>query len=622
MSQSYPAFIGFHSIGNCFGYVKSNNSINNDSFNVKESVGSGFLGNFRMRSCENPNIYCDLQVFGRTPFTNVYVNSVFADVSGFHEKQEVILEKITTTTFCSYIDVAPKTDDDYSVIAQSQAGIEMNFLNQIRLVSNNMIIPYFVSPGVHVQLRILNIIPQTNNPVILNNETELHVQTVLESSDSKTKNQIAQNVSKIVQTLSSDGFISNYVIELESKSLSARILPRKIVDSWIKQQSQELDENTIYIAGEKNSLYTKHGIVEVRTNSSEDGIYEFYYLHRTSERKLDEKFNYALHHMFDSLKNSEKFCCIDGSGNLSPYTTIEIQAVDQNRLRYLHSVDVLIDKQTLEWIHKYQITAQLLKSISSKIKTNPIVLPLTGKSIEVSIEGKDFEVKLMAVTKNIKVYENVCFLMDLNCEIHLKEQQSESEEKKETGNFDNYGLNTFDDVVHIGSHSKHLSDIASSCSIEGNHSLLLGNSGSGKSYFIKRLARRLAHSTRINYCKLIQCSSFKGKSSDALEKTLTETFLELELRKPSVLFLDDFDSILPKIDQEQRQIPLEKVVSVFCQKLRKTKINVIIVAQRLSTLNDDFVESAIRARPIVPNRFELTSLTLVSLGGKFARKSF
>lgn len=38
--------------------------------------------------------------------------------------------------------------------AHSQASIENDFLNQIRLVSQNMIIPYFLSPGVYVQFRI------------------------------------------------------------------------------------------------------------------------------------------------------------------------------------------------------------------------------------------------------------------------------------------------------------------------------------------------------------------------------------------------------------------------------------------------------------------------------------
>lgn len=52
-----------------------------------------------------------------------------------------------------------------------------------------------------------------------------------------------------------------------------------------------------------------------------------------------------------------------------------------------------------------------------------------------------------------------------------------------------------------------------------------------------------------------------GRSADAIEKILTETLQELEIKKPACLFLDDFDVILPQVDQEQRQLAMEKVVA-------------------------------------------------------------
>lgn len=118
----------------------------------------------------------------------------------------------------------------------------------------------------------MNIVPETNKPVLLNNETELHVQTVTEGSQSDKKSQMAQKVSsvgckllirepihayeislvfffQIVQDLSTHGFLSNYVINLAESPLIARVLPKKIVESWIKTEIEKINESTVYIAG-------------------------------------------------------------------------------------------------------------------------------------------------------------------------------------------------------------------------------------------------------------------------------------------------------------------------------------------------------------------------------------
>lgn len=52
-------------------------------------------------------------------------------------------------------------------------------------------------------------------------------------------------------------------------------------------------------------------------------------------------------------------------------------------------------------------------------------------------------------------------------------------------------------------------------------------------------------------------------------------------------------------------------IPVFAQKLRTTEVSVVLVAQRLSSLNDGFVEQVMRARPIVSRKIELEQLTKV-----------
>ncbi|CAB3400785.1 unnamed protein product [Caenorhabditis bovis] len=451
MSKSYPAFLSYHSQSNCFAYAKYLSAIGKKLENGANSeiLGGQFVGNFRIRNCHNPNVVVDVQLFGKLPLTHVFVNSIFAKISGFYENQEVILERIDSTTNCSYVEVAPTTNNDYSVISQSRSNIEANFLDQIRLVSNNMLIPYFVSPGIFVELRILNISPTTNNPVILDNETELHVQTATENGLNDEKKTLAMNVAKIVEGLSNEGFKSNFTIKLEKETVMARVLPRHLADYWMKDIEETVDEATIYIEGRDNVGHNEFGIVQVFSPNHHNEVM-FSYLHRPSKMLITTAFNSALSHMLTSLKLPDKFHCVIGNSEYDEYSTISFRSVEPSKMVYLKHADLQVDDKTKQWLDQQNHMQELMSSLESKMQCHPILLSSSGK------------------------------VMDL----------------------------------------------------------MAG-----------------------------------GKSVDSIEKSLSETIRDLESKKPSLLLLDDIDVILPQLDQEQRQIPTEKLIALLCNKLKKCKVN-------------------------------------------------
>uniref|UniRef100_A0A8R1I688 Protein kinase domain-containing protein n=1 Tax=Caenorhabditis japonica TaxID=281687 RepID=A0A8R1I688_CAEJA len=419
-----------------------------------------------------------------------------------------------------------------------------------------------------------------------------------------------------------------------------RVLPKKIVESWIKTEIDKVDTSTIYIAGKANCPYPEHGIVEVRSHGriEPDEQVQFFYLHRTALnlRKNNDGLNYALAHMFNSLQLESRYHCVDGSGSLEPYANIKISAVPEENVCTLRYSEVMMDKETLQWIEEFEMTSVLTKSLRTKLQGNPILLSVEGKEIDVALDEKTFRVKVVPSIKGLRkrVSENTCFLLDLTTNLIYKKiadgkqklsevdpirrrkrkgEENNEAETKQDASAENFGLAQTEEFVQLGSHSNILSDLSKVCKSGKKHVLILGGSGSGKTTFIKKLARRLSYNSSVTFCKMVPCAFLKGRSADTIEKLLTETLSEMECKKPSCLFLDDFDIILPQVDQEQRHLAMEKVVSVFSQKLRTTDVSVILVAQRLASLNNDFVEQVMRARPIVSRKVELAPLDKVSM---------
>uniref|UniRef100_A0A1I7XGV9 SEC63 domain-containing protein n=1 Tax=Heterorhabditis bacteriophora TaxID=37862 RepID=A0A1I7XGV9_HETBA len=124
-----------------------------DEGQVKEPTTAALLGYFRVRSCDDPHLTFYIQIFGSLPFSHVYVNSVFANLCGFEENQEVILEKINVAS-CTSVEIAPLTANDFEILDKSSSHVEEAFLDQIHIVYPKMQFPFWISHGVYASFRI------------------------------------------------------------------------------------------------------------------------------------------------------------------------------------------------------------------------------------------------------------------------------------------------------------------------------------------------------------------------------------------------------------------------------------------------------------------------------------
>ena len=81
--------------------------------------------------------------------------------------------------------------------------------------------------------------------------------------------------------------------------------------------------------------------------------------------------------------------------------------------------------------------------------------------------------------------------------------------------------------------------------------LVSGSSGTGKTSFIKQISNHLGQSEAKVASKYLNCVTLKGKKFDVVRKTLESALEELSYLAPSLMLLDNVDSIMGREDTER-----------------------------------------------------------------------
>ncbi|CAJ0572937.1 unnamed protein product, partial [Mesorhabditis spiculigera] len=176
MSSRVPCFVKEHNWPNSFAFATTADL--DGTVNLKKQPP--LTSNPRcvlVRSCEDPNRKLFVQLSGPERFQYVLLNARSMEFAGFSDNEEALIESVEPTT-CDAVEIAPLSAEDFQVIEANTYEIEGTFLNQCRLVSQGMVIPFFASGGRPVLFKIVKIHPETTKPVLLSAHTELHVAPV------------------------------------------------------------------------------------------------------------------------------------------------------------------------------------------------------------------------------------------------------------------------------------------------------------------------------------------------------------------------------------------------------------------------------------------------------------
>ena len=112
--------------------------------------------------------------------------------------------------------------------------------------------------------------------------------------------------------------------------------------------------------------------------------------------------------------------------------------------------------------------------------------------------------------------------------------------------------------------------------------LVSGSSGTGKTSFIKQISNNLGKSEARVASKYLNCVTLKGKKFDVVRKMLESALDELSYLAPSLMLLDNIDTIVGQEDTERPDFSCRTLAtwlrSVLTSEVKYSNISVIATA--------------------------------------------
>ncbi len=119
-----------------------------------------------------------------------------------------------------------------------------------------------------------------------------------------------------------------------------------------------------------------------------------------------------------------------------------------------------------------------------------------------------------------------------------------------------------------------------------NGLLLYGPPGCGKTF----IAQKFAEEVSFNFL-MLKPADLKSQYINATEGVISKMFKEAEANKPTIIFIDEFDSLVPKIDGELHQMYANAVNEMKAQMTNCGERGIFIIA---ATNHPKMIDSAIR----------------------------
>ncbi|EYC45146.1 hypothetical protein Y032_0437g1454 [Ancylostoma ceylanicum] len=448
---------------------------------------------------------------------------------------------------------------------------------------------------------VAHVTPSTNQAVILVPSTELHV---LSLSEKTTNTPYSGNINNkaVVKVcrfqlgetfpniVNSDftGYLSS---PLKFCGDGFRVLPPSLIDAD-KMLPSLTHPNVIYASGVGISNYTACDMVSVKSELNPSTVDFAVVVSLPSDSASTGNPSGSL----ADILNSKPGHCIVSNREYLAYSVISLTSLKEQQIRHSRHVDIFLQNDDLDWLMDGSKQYELYNILQEMISIYPIVLSDEGRSVRITVAGRHLMIRLVpAGISSRPNHRRYCFVTDVNCDFKLKVDHNTAHNTAvDLSEPENYGLMSSVQSSNIECHSDVIDELTSWVRYcwshkKFGHSLLLGPDGCGKTSITTLLAGKLARSSCACFCTRIECSGWKGKQSETIEKSLASEVQKLSHRKPSLLILDDFDFIETSNEEEHRQIDVEKIFQMLLRLLSSCTIPVLVTAKQLKFIHKSLV---------------------------------
>ncbi|KAA0190847.1 hypothetical protein HAZT_HAZT010439 [Hyalella azteca] len=183
-----------------------------------------------------------------------------------------------------------------------------------------------------------------------------------------------------------------------------------------------------------------------------------------------------------------------------------------------------------------------------------IVLPTGPLEVLVLLRGGDAPLMLTRSTVDLLNIHVTCQLSKEFVSVPRSPPLSDCERDLSQPIFDFVGDAVFADTLR--KRVTRFLGLSSSRFKEPIFALLQGESASGKTTLVEKLGRDFAGLNYRVYCKIVSLKKFIGKKAEAVEKRLLDVAHTASLLRPSLVVLDDIDSLCPLRNSDENAGPV------------------------------------------------------------------
>ncbi|KAM3728529.1 Peroxisomal ATPase PEX1 [Dirofilaria immitis] len=515
----------------------------------------------------------------------LFINKIFADLFGFHENEEVIVQKVETAPVCSLFEVELTSVEDWNVVQNSSQRIEKLLLAQIQLITVGQTYPIWIAQNLYVYFTVARI--ETSSSLMQNaclcEFTQVHVKPFYSNPSSLEKNNsrdllevlpvsFASRIKNLFSDLPHIPFvfkIQDYCGNFLNRTV-ARVLPEVLIRNVFLEELDILAVFRLSYDQINSEIITLSTVYNNETGQTAHALFiELSMISSRFAALRDCLKRYEPHHCAFSPR---LYQLMNGE-----YEWISVSPLPKDHIYQLETLEILSDGSL-----PGNFNECLRNHLWKTCQYYPIIVPVDGLKVEMNLTccriRPHFDEKKNEKFRKCFVFSNDVFpLLQYRVNKNIESVKDRFVQLEETsvneyihqavfsfGEWKNEAVEFSFQIAFIEKCYMYIIyHLEKSLFLSSGNIFIVGNKSAGKTTILQFLAEKLLHSHLAVYSECLHCSDWNGKSIEKFQDVLKAALVRLRRRYPSVLFLDDLDFLLHSQDEDVRNVRLERCVELL-----------------------------------------------------------